>query len=1040
MAKRALEFSPGLQVIVGPNEQGKSTVRAFIGDMLYGQKRSITQRLFDDSQQLHLPWDSPDTYGGRMIYALDDGREIELTRNFDRRRESVQVFDRTHGRDITGDFERLRNHEIDFAAAHLGVNKDVFMSTATIGHFTLEDLGDKDALNQLREKLLSLADTGEEANSAEAALRRLQDRIAAIGQPNARTKPLPSTRARLTLLGEELDRARAVHLELARLAERRRVLQAEAQGLRAQRSLLEEDLRLLEAHERANRLREAENLSARIDTATQHCFALSAAREFPLERGEEMQQAEARLNAARAHLERTRAEHTQATSQAGTERGALGQELLPDFHEPPEAMEASFEQLTAALRRLRERMHEVEASTDELRVKFEEHQQTLAMLPDFTGIGPDPIEWLSQLANSFSLAVRARDEECTARDKLRAEVAQRRVSLIPSQELFRDCPDFPERAREFELGKRMHEEDIVRKRQAVQLLNGERQECADKVPGLLWMAVLSTLFCIGVLSTYFITANRTILLPGVGLLAAIAYFMAALSYYRAQIKKLTRQIAEGNAEREDLEHQQSEGPEQIDRLMQQSGCETTRELEAMYDQYRAASADLAARLEVLESQESRAAETEERVPRLLDRVRDVFGQAGQRVEKEQDVQPALTGAITRYQEYREAKRRVNDTRAQIDRGQNELKRLADNFTQTEQALAEVGLEIRNFLRENGFTEESGYENVEAALRAYRTQMSALRERRGRVDLLAERVQTLAQQIELEQRGVEKCEQDLSRMLLAGGVSSPEQWHAMAKQARELQEVWDKRRGLEEQLNSVLREEKLHDLRNAVAEDGALPPAPKHSREQIKAELDTIATALDGLMKEEHGLHIAMTERGAGIRSINEIEEEHAFLERRMHDLELEIDAASHAMALIEDIARDKHARIAPRLAARAGAHLNEITGGNYNELFLSRDLTISVRLPQNNRLAENPERSLSKGTVDQIYLALRLALIQEMSQTGEFIPMLLDDPFANYDDARLDQTMRLLATLTQQHQILLFTCREDVVRSAESVGAPVIRL
>lgn len=48
------ELSParGLQVIAGPNERGKSTLRGFICDMLYGQKRSDTQRLYDAAHEL----------------------------------------------------------------------------------------------------------------------------------------------------------------------------------------------------------------------------------------------------------------------------------------------------------------------------------------------------------------------------------------------------------------------------------------------------------------------------------------------------------------------------------------------------------------------------------------------------------------------------------------------------------------------------------------------------------------------------------------------------------------------------------------------------------------------------------------------------------------------------------------------------------------------------------------------------------------------------------------------------------------------------
>ena len=68
---RDLEIGQSLQVIVGPNEQGKSTIRNFIGDMLYGQKRSSTQRLYEEAQELRRPWSSPEPYSGRIVYVLD---------------------------------------------------------------------------------------------------------------------------------------------------------------------------------------------------------------------------------------------------------------------------------------------------------------------------------------------------------------------------------------------------------------------------------------------------------------------------------------------------------------------------------------------------------------------------------------------------------------------------------------------------------------------------------------------------------------------------------------------------------------------------------------------------------------------------------------------------------------------------------------------------------------------------------------------------------------------------------------------------------
>ena len=117
-AGRSLDFAPGLQIIIGPNERGKSTIRAFIGDMLYGQKKGAAQRSYDETNELRTPWETPDCYGGSLVYELRDGRQIEVTRNFDRKREALQVFDRTNAREITGDFELLRNREINFAQSH----------------------------------------------------------------------------------------------------------------------------------------------------------------------------------------------------------------------------------------------------------------------------------------------------------------------------------------------------------------------------------------------------------------------------------------------------------------------------------------------------------------------------------------------------------------------------------------------------------------------------------------------------------------------------------------------------------------------------------------------------------------------------------------------------------------------------------------------------------------------------------------------------------------------------------------------------------
>lgn len=96
-----IEMTPGLQIIAGPNEHGKSTIRHFIGDMLYGQKRNATKRIYEDSNELRMPWKGTETYGGRLVYVLDNDDEIEVHRRFDKSNEKLTVFNRTLAQDIT---------------------------------------------------------------------------------------------------------------------------------------------------------------------------------------------------------------------------------------------------------------------------------------------------------------------------------------------------------------------------------------------------------------------------------------------------------------------------------------------------------------------------------------------------------------------------------------------------------------------------------------------------------------------------------------------------------------------------------------------------------------------------------------------------------------------------------------------------------------------------------------------------------------------------------------------------------------------------
>ncbi|MBN2309044.1 MAG: AAA family ATPase, partial [Candidatus Hydrogenedentes bacterium] len=893
-AGRVLDLDPGFQVIVGPNEQGKTTLRAFIGDILFGQKRSALQRVYEPSQDVRRPWHHPDQYAGRLLYRLDDGREIEVQRNFDRRNESINVFDRTHGTEITGEFPVYRNRENAFAEQQLGVTKAVFLNTATIDHLRLDHLGDDDALVEIREKILSLADSSQESGSADAAIRRLEGRIAAIGRPAPNSKrPLPAARAQLAALHDEQARALARRRELADLEARRQAAATEVGALRSRHRALEGELRGVDRFDRAKRLREAERLTARIDELTQQCFALSAYREFPVDEAPEVQRAANAAATARAQIERTQTEYAECTAQLDEELERLGPAAIQEFTEIPEESERKLADLETRIARLRERLETLEHDREAAETQHAQAEATLAALPDFSHAGPDPVEWLTQLATSFRLQVQARDRERAELERLQEEVKQAEERLAEPERVFADVDDFSGRARQFEVDVRVFENRMSELKTRIEQLRVRAREDTESVPGWRFLALLSAVFGVAATATAYYFGNKTAYISSVLLGLAVLWFAGNWLLVRHSGARAHASLAEIEAEEAGLRESHRQQREAIETALERAGVESVRELEAMYDRYVLARKELESLRQRLTAQEPKCADETRQVAHLIQRLSDTFGRLGVVLAGETDVQSAANRAIARYQEYRDAKRRIAETRDLPARFQKDYDAAQAELEGLERQDIDLSLELRQIMRSSGFREESRHTSALSAVRAYRIRSAQYRQKRGRVEVLQERIQGMRQRLEVEQQDLSAQEEALARFLDAAGADSLDAWHEMAEHARSYRAAWNERAALQEQFENLMDGEKIDALRDAADADGFAQERPGRGRDEIKAELERVAEAIERKAAEEYALKIEITEKAAGTRPINEIEEECAEAELRVRKLELEMEAASY---------------------------------------------------------------------------------------------------------------------------------------------------
>jgi uncharacterized protein YhaN len=1033
-----LEFHEGLQVVGGPNEQGKSTLRNYIGDMLYGQKRNTSKRMYDAANEFRKPWNGDHGYGGRLIYTMDNGDEIEVHRVFDRKDESVKVFDRTHGEEITHTFPILKNRESTFAENHLGMTKSVYLGMATISHLSLSGLGDKEALASIREKLLSLADSGGDKSSAENAIKWLEEWQAAIGSKNARTKPLAKTRVRLDELEKEYREVVDIRQEVSVIERQRNQIREEIGSLLNQRNGLERELENIELAALQNRLDKAEELNKRFEELTQHCTELGSAREFGLDNHSEMVHVQTLVEHARGQVNESRDRYTHVQKELDQEKDRLEKEGIPVMVDPDPKDMTELIELEGVIKHGTERLEQVTEWRAQSEVRYMDAQKELVVLPDFTRITGDPIDWISQQIEVFNQSRAERDTARNEQGILEERIESLEEDVKPLKEWFEPFKDFIDVLREFETMLLHQDEENKMKQQHEMDLRHSVEDRKSRLPIIAFAsfgALIAAVVCVVVATT---TLNTGFYLPA-SLLTLFAFLSG--SYWlltRRGYKKANKTLDYMDENELTEQNELGETDDSIAHLMKITGCSTSRELEGYYEQFLQKSERIKHLKNQLVDFIEETQSSEDRLNTLFTGLQGAFREMGEAVESEQDLNGAAMKAMARYQEYRDAKRRSLENRDAMKRHEQELQELTPRLENAKKEEIELALLVREFLRSNGYAEEQNFESALEALRNYQIRSAQSRTHLDKVNEIQGQLKELNEKYESEKTALDELDQQLNRFLHDAGAVNVEEYHEKADGARMYHEFWKEREGLEEQLRALLNGQTLDELRNQAGQSRVV--GSKKTTTELREAAESVDNELESKRKREHALHIMLTQRSAGFRSMNEVEEEREAVQNRLDKLEMELDAAQYAAEVLETVTKERHSRIAPQLAHLASGYLNTITGGAYEELLISRDMDLSVRIPQTRALHSEPEQMLSTGTVDQIYLALRLAMVSNLSEGSESIPLVLDDPFANYDDERLMNALKLLKEVSKTNQITLFTCREDVLKAAKEVGSPVFNL
>lgn len=208
---------------------------------------------------------------------------------------------------------------------------------------------------------------------------------------------------------------------------------------------------------------------------------------------------------------------------------------------------------------------------------------------------------------------------------------------------------------------------------------------------------------------------------------------------------------------------------------------------------------------------------------------------------------------------------------------------------------------------------------------------------------------------------------------------------------------------------------------------------KHSHESRYEEPDGRETYIRKLQWNVEYLQQEVAELSMQLEDMEEAQGELSGAKEEPDGYEEEIEALELSMQMIADIAISMQREISQRLRRKISEILCELTDGRY------RKVSMNERMEMELHTADTclSLYQVSSGTVDQVYFALRMA-VMEILCSEEEMPVLLDEIFAMYDERRMERALRWL--YRNRGQVVLFTCQDREMRTMDRLGIPYRRI
>lgn len=365
----------------------------------------------------------------------------------------------------------------------------------------------------------------------------------------------------------------------------------------------------------------------------------------------------------------------------------------------------------------------------------------------------------------------------------------------------------------------------------------------------------------------------------------------------------------------------------------------------------------------------------------------------------------------------------------LDTARGQLSQLRGFWNAYQQRIEELGHRLQVW--------DANYATPLKVLDVWESQLSDLaRKTRTRRDLRKQIIGRRREAAEFQTQ-VEELKVRRSAWLVQGGAADRDEFEQRARWAARRTFLEDQRDDAERDLDRVC--EGHQDLA-LVEEDLATYDARENSacidtlhNEAGDLERD-LAQSYERLGGVKHELDVLRADRQG-----TECRFEREQVLHRLREAATEWFSLELASQSVEELRSQFERTCQPATLLRASHYLERLTCGKYRNVWTplgKRHLLIDDEHEQS-----LPVECLSHGTREQLFLAIRLAIVEDLSRHGISLPMVLDDVIVNFDARRAESAIELLLEFAAQgHQVLFFTCHQHLAQMFQEKGVTPIWL